>query len=104
MISGRTGCNLVVLAVLCVLMVFLFPAVQGPYSVVHGPAPALQAARAAVRLRVAIAQAALGAVSNHPVSVARLHAFDVNFQGRAPVGWLVRLQRCPPLLILPLSL
>jgi hypothetical protein len=68
MISGRPGCNLVVLAVLCVPMVFLFPAVQGPYSVVHGPATALQAARAVVRLRVAIAQAALGAVSNHLVS------------------------------------
>jgi hypothetical protein len=59
---------LAVLAVLCVLMVFLFPAVQGPYSVVHGPATALQAARAAVRLRVAIAQAALGSVSNYPIS------------------------------------
>jgi len=50
-------------------MVFLFPAVQGPYSVVHGPATALQAARAAVRLRVAIAQAALGSVSNYPISL-----------------------------------
>jgi len=69
MISGRTGCNLAVLATLCVLMVFLFPAVQGPYSVVHGPATALQAARAAVRLRVAIAQAALGSVSNYPISL-----------------------------------
>jgi hypothetical protein len=69
MISGRTGRNLAVLATLCVLMVFLFPAVQGPYSVVHGPATALQAARAAVRLRVAIAQAALGSVSNYPISL-----------------------------------
>ena len=69
MISGRTGRNLAVLATLCVLMVFLFPAVQGPYSVVHGPATALQAARAAVRLRVAIAQAALGSVSNYPMSL-----------------------------------
>jgi hypothetical protein len=68
MISGGTGCNLVVVAVLCVLMVFLFPPVQGPYSVVHGPVTALQASRAAVRLRVAIAQAALGTVSNHLVS------------------------------------
>jgi hypothetical protein len=50
-------------------MVFLFPAVQGPYSVVHGPATALQAARAAVRLRVAIAQAAFGSVSNYPFSL-----------------------------------
>src|SRR5579862_6958795 len=68
MISGRTGCNLAVLAVLCVLMVFLFPGVQGPYSVVHGPATALRAARAAVRLRVAIAQTGLSSDSNYPIS------------------------------------
>jgi hypothetical protein len=68
MILGRAGRNLAVLAVLCVLMVFLFPAVQGPYSAVHGPATALQAARAAVRLRVAIAQAALGSVRNYPIA------------------------------------
>ena len=68
MISGRTGSNLAVLAVLCVLTVFLFPALQGPYSVVHGPATALQAARTAVRLRVIVAQGAFGPVRNYPVS------------------------------------
>jgi hypothetical protein len=59
MISGRTGCELAVLAVLCVLTVFFFPSMQGPYSVVHGPATALLAARAAARLQSAIVHAAL---------------------------------------------
>jgi hypothetical protein len=43
-----------VVAVLCVLMIFLFPSGQGSYSMVHGPVTALLAARAAVRLRIAI--------------------------------------------------
>ena len=65
MISGRRiGCEVAVLAVLAVLAIFLFPSVQGPYSVVHGPASALQAARAAVRLRIAIAQSALSSLAN----------------------------------------
>ena len=59
MIPGRIGCELAVLTVLCVLMIFFFPVMQGPYSVVHGPASALQAARAAARLRIVIMQGAL---------------------------------------------
>lgn len=64
MISGRTGSELAVLATLCVLTIFLFPVMQGPYSAVHGPVTALQAARAAARLRVAIVQAALESLRN----------------------------------------
>jgi hypothetical protein len=59
MITGRIGCELAVLTVLCVLTIFLFPAVQGPYSAVHGPVTALQAVRAVARLRIAIMQGAL---------------------------------------------
>ena len=59
MIPGRMGCELAVLTVLCVLMIFLFPMMQGPYSVVHGPVTALQAARAAARLRIIMVQGAL---------------------------------------------
>jgi hypothetical protein len=60
MVSGRIGCELAVVAVavVCVLMVFFFPSTQGPYSVVHGPATALQAARVSVRLLTAIVQGA----------------------------------------------
>ena len=62
MISGRRiGHEIAVLAILSVLAIFLFPGLQGPYSVVHGPATALQAARAAVRLRIAMAPSALNA-------------------------------------------
>jgi hypothetical protein len=68
MISGRIGSELAVMAVLCVLVIFLFPAMQGPYSVVHGPVTALLAARAAVRLRIAIVQGALNSVGNCLVS------------------------------------
>ena len=59
MYSGRIGCDLAILAVLCVLSIFLFPAGHGPYSVIHGPVTALQAVRVAGRLRLAILAAAL---------------------------------------------
>ena len=68
MTSGRIGSELAVMAVFCVLMIFLFPAMQGPYSVVNGPVTALLAARAAVRLRIAIVQGALNSVGNYLVS------------------------------------
>jgi hypothetical protein len=68
MISGRVTCELAVVAVLCVLMIFLFPSVQGSYSMVHGPVTALLAARAAVRLRIAIAQGALNSHGDSPIS------------------------------------
>jgi hypothetical protein len=68
MIPGRIGCELAVLAVLCVLTIFLFPAMQGPYSVVHGPATALQAARAAARLRIAIVQGAFRSLGDGLIS------------------------------------
>lgn len=62
--SGRIGCELAVLAVFCVLTIFLFPAMQGPYSAVNGPVTALQASRAALRLRTAIMQAASRMLGN----------------------------------------
>jgi hypothetical protein len=58
MISGRIGCELAVIALFCVVTIFFFPAMQGPYSVVHGPATGLLAARYATRLRNAIVQGA----------------------------------------------
>ena len=59
MVSGRHGCEIAVLTVVCVLMIFFFPVTQGPYSVLHGPVTALRAARAGAYLRLAIVQAAL---------------------------------------------
>lgn len=69
MISGRTGYELAVLAVLGVLTIFLIHATQGPYSVLHGPATALQAARAAARLRTTIVQGALNSLRNYLISL-----------------------------------
>jgi len=56
----RIACGLAVLAVLCVLTVFFFHAMEGPYSVVHGPVTALLSARAATGLRMSIMHAGLG--------------------------------------------
>jgi hypothetical protein len=68
MISGRIGCELAVVTVLCVLMIFFFPLLQGPYPVVNGPATALQAARAAARLRIVIMQGALNSLGSLLIS------------------------------------
>jgi hypothetical protein len=64
MISGRLEFEVAFLALLCTLSIFLFPAVQGPYSAVHGPVSTLQSIRAAARLRLAILAAALSVLSN----------------------------------------
>lgn len=53
------GHQLAIVTMLCVVGIFLFPVAVGPYSAVHGPATALLAFRAAMKLRVAIAVAAL---------------------------------------------
>jgi hypothetical protein len=68
MISGRIGCELAVVTGLCVLMIFFFPLLQGPYSVVNGPATVFQAARAAARLRIIIMQGALSSLGNFLIS------------------------------------
>jgi hypothetical protein len=62
MTLGRSGCTLAVLTVVCVLAVFFFPAVEGPYSVVNGPVTALLSARAAAGVRMAIVHAGLNPV------------------------------------------
>src|SRR5579859_4790155 len=62
MTPGRIGCALAVVAVICVLAVFFFPAMEGPYSVVHGPVTALLSARAAAGVRMAIVRAGLNPV------------------------------------------
>ena len=55
----RIACGLAVLAVVCVLTVFFFHAMEGPYSVVHGPVTALLSVRAATGLRMSILHAGL---------------------------------------------
>ena len=62
MTPGRVACGMAVLAVLCVLGIFFFPVVDGPYSAVHGPVTALLSIRAAARLQMTIVRAGLSAV------------------------------------------
>ena len=54
MTPGRIACALAVFAAVCVLAVFLYPGMEGPYPAVHGPVTALLSIRAAARLRVMI--------------------------------------------------
>lgn len=54
MTPGRIACALAVFAALCVLAIFFFPSIDGPYSAVHGPVTALLSIRAAARSRVII--------------------------------------------------
>jgi ABC-type Fe3+ transport system permease subunit len=69
MMVDRIGWELALLAVLCVVVVFFFPAVQGPYSAVNGPVSALRSAQAAARLRRAIVQSVLNTFGNYRISV-----------------------------------
>lgn len=62
MTLGRFASVFALVSVLCVLTVFLFPALQGPYSAVHGPVTAFQSARAAAGVRTAIVRAGLKAI------------------------------------------
>ncbi len=58
MFSGRIAGELALVAVLCVISIFLFPVAQGPYTAIHGPVTALQSVRTAVRVRWAMVAAA----------------------------------------------
>ena len=51
MTPSRIEPTLAVFAVFCVLALFFFPSMEGPYSAVHGPVTALLSLRAALRLR-----------------------------------------------------
>ena len=50
--------ELAVIAIVCVIGIFLFPATAGPYSAVHGPVTALEAMRASIRIACAMIMAA----------------------------------------------
>ncbi len=82
MISGRIGDAFAPLAVVCVLAIFLFPAMQGPYSVVHGPVSALLAVRAAAKVRTAMVQAALrsfGVLASRLVALCGMFVAEPDF-------------------------
>lgn len=54
------GYELALVAMLCTLAIFLFPAVSGPYPAVHGPVTALRAMRAWLLLLIALTLALVG--------------------------------------------
>jgi hypothetical protein len=78
MISGRIEYEMAFLALLCTLSIFLFPAVQGPYSAVHGPVTTLQSIRLAARLRLSILAAALSVLSPSVKFALVLRACDLS--------------------------
>lgn len=43
MSGSCAGSRFAILAVVCTLAIFLFPAVRGPYAATHGPASSLEA-------------------------------------------------------------
>jgi hypothetical protein len=60
MMHRHLGYELALVAIVCTLAVFLFPAVSGPYPIVHGPATALRALRAWLLLLIALTLALIG--------------------------------------------
>lgn len=65
MTARAFGSQFALVAMLCTLCMFFFPAAHGPYSAVHGPVTALQAARSALRMLLTIAAAAFGIMNGH---------------------------------------
>lgn len=63
------------IAVLCVVALFFFPAPQGPYSAVNGPVTALHSARAAASLRLSLLEAGFNIVKSFSSSITALALF-----------------------------
>jgi hypothetical protein len=70
-ISRQLSYEFVLIAILCVVALFFFPAVQGPYSAVHGPVTALLSLKAKVFLCLALLLAAIHLFA-HRVAVCHL--------------------------------
>jgi hypothetical protein len=58
-LSRQLSYEFAVVAILCTVALFLFPAVQGPYSAVHGPVTALLSFKARVFICLALLLAAM---------------------------------------------
>jgi hypothetical protein len=58
-LSRQLSYEFAFVAILCTVALFLFPAVQGPYSAVHGPVTALVSLKAKVFLCLALLLAAM---------------------------------------------
>jgi hypothetical protein len=62
---GRIVMAIAVLALISVMAILFFPAVQGPYSAVHGPVTVFHAARAAAGLRMTVVRGGLNSIRGH---------------------------------------
>jgi|HubBroStandDraft_5_1064220.scaffolds.fasta_scaffold561910_2 hypothetical protein len=62
---GRIARVIAVIALISVMAILFFPAVQGPYSAVHGPVTVFHAARAAAGLRMTVVRAGLNSIRGH---------------------------------------
>jgi hypothetical protein len=58
MIPRHLGYEVAIVAVICTVAIFAFPAASGPYSAVHGPVTALLSLRVKFKLWLAMALAA----------------------------------------------
>ena len=95
MTHARLACAFAAFSILCVLMIFLFPAMQGPYSAVHGPVTALLSMKAAASLRIGIVVAGLGAISTSfpslPICWGDNACFRFDCVALTPAGgWILR--------------
>jgi len=43
--SRQLNCDFAIVAILCTIALFFFPAIHGPYSAVHGPVTTLRSAK-----------------------------------------------------------
>ena len=76
MCSRRLLLRWVILAGFCILAVFFFPASNGPFTAIHGPATALRAWQSGINTLAAITQAAAIVLSIRLQSRQRFRAFE----------------------------
>lgn len=86
--ADRIGSSFAVVALFCVLTIFFFPAMQGPYSVVHGPVTALLAIRAATKIRLAMARLRIFRNSVGRARPWQWSASAISFFAEFPAGFL----------------
>lgn len=70
-LSRQLSYEFALVTILCVVILFFFPAVQGPYSAVHGPITALLSLQAKVFLSLCLLLAATHLLA-HCVAVCHL--------------------------------
>lgn len=70
MIPRHLGYEFIIFAIVCTVVIFVFPAASGSYSAVHGPVTALLSLRAKLKLWLGMAVGALQLARIMPTSFA----------------------------------